>query len=195
MTSGYTGICASWDLQSYFLLSDFYFYILLLLNLKLKPKHIIHFYCILQYDYVYTWYPSVFTLEIKMSVLFLFLCVCLGMCMYVQMAAGSHLRCMPSSYLCRTVSDTLEVGDYARLTRQQVTVIYPLDLARSGLQALDSLPLQVLMLIKQVLYQLSYIPSSVTVRFAPISKQVFFFSLSTAIGKITSSVWSLTDWM
>lgn len=96
------------------------------------------------------------------------------------MEAGSHLRCMPSSYLCRTVSITLEVGDYARLSRQQVTVIYSLDLDRSGLQTWDSLPFQVLLLVKQVLYQLSSIPSSVTVRFAPISK-LFFFFLSTGI--------------
>lgn len=125
-----------------------------------------------------------------MSVLFLFLC--LGICRYVQMEAGSHLRCMPSSYLCRTVSVTLEVGDYVRLSRQQVTVIYPLDLDRSGLQTWGSLPFQVLMLLKQVLYQLSYIPSSDTVRFAPISK-LFFFLNWYLIDLITSSVWSLIE--
>lgn len=92
------------------------------------------------------------------------------------MEAGRHLRCMPSGYRCRTVSVTLEVGDYARLSRQQVIVIYPLDFDGSGLQTWDSLPFQVLMLVKQVLYQLSYIPSSDTVRFAPISKLFFFFS-------------------
>lgn len=121
--------------------------------------------------------------------------LCLGICRYVQMEAGSHLRCMPSSYLCRTVSVTLEVGDYARLSRQQVTVIYSLDLDRSGLQTWDSLPFQVLMLVKQVLYHLSYIPSSVTVRFVPISKLfVFFFFLNWyLIDLITSSVRSLIE--
>lgn len=125
-----------------------------------------------------------------MSVLFLFLY--LGICRYVQTEAGSHLRCMPSSYLCRTVSVTLEVGDYARLSRQQVIVIYPLDFDGSGLQTWDSLPFQVLMLVKQVLYQLSYIPSSDTVRFAPISK-LFFFLNWYLIDLITSSVWSLIE--
>lgn len=98
---------------------------------------------------------------------------------------------MQSSYLCDTGSLTLEVGDYARLSEQQVPGLYLL----SSCQIWDHkhvtlCPSQVLMLIKHIRYQLTYLLSSVIRVFAPISILV----LSIAILYWTiSSVWLLIN--